>query len=199
LTSAARRGGIEGFPTIASSSELPSPNFTPEQLSDRSARSRQERVVLSQIFAGFVGTVAVINAVPSTIRWLEWLNQSDDTLLPIWVFILMFVSGWHLLFVVMLVQIPDWGTMRVTAIAMLAVIVFYGIAATMLTLMNGNQWLGHTLQLAESENGRAGMWCFAMMCLGVIVSLAAARESSRWRRMEELTAELRSEEIDKFS
>lgn len=182
------------IPIVTDGSPKAASILSAAQLNDRAIRNKNDRVVLSRIFAAFVGAVAVLNLIPGAIRWMEWLGQTDDTPLPIWVSIVVFVSGWQMLYMVMLIQIPDWSMLKATAIAMLAVIVFYGISATMLTLMNGNHWLGRMVQLSDTASGRAAMWCFAMMCLAVIVSLAAARESSRWRRIEELTAEILLEE-----
>ena len=182
------------IPIVTDGSPKAASNLSAAQLNDRAIRNKNDRVVLSRIFAAFVGAVAVLNLIPGAIRWMEWLGQTDETPLPIWVSIVVFVSGWQMLYMVMLIQIPDWSTLKATAIAMLAVIVFYGISATMLTLMNDNHWLGRMVQLSDTASGRAAMWCFAMMCLAVIVSLAAARESSRWRRIEVLTAEILLEE-----
>lgn len=190
----ASNAAISRIPIVTDDAPKAASRLSAAQLKDRAVRNKNDRVVLSRIFAAFVGAVAVLNLIPGAVRWMEWLGQTDETPLPIWVSIVVFVSGWQMLYSVMLMQVPDWSTLKATAIAMLAIIVFYGISATMLTLMNGNHWLGRMVQLSDAASGRAAMWCFAMMCLAVIVSLAAARESSRWRRIEELTVELLAEE-----
>lgn len=131
--------------------------------------------------------IGLFSAAPAILHIVQ--NSPLATLtamaLPRWVAFLLLVSGLHLVYAVYVAQLPDWSTVWVVAITMLAAATLESVllAATLL----GSQQSGvvKVFQLQEHlRGGRAAGWCFIMLCLSATTAYGAGRLASRWRALE---------------
>lgn len=174
--------------------ELSSQNRSAEQglssLEVRTRRANADRVTLTRFFAAMLVFVGIVNFAPAIYCWYTWSQEDIDFLLPRWIYLQIFIAVLHLVYAVLLLQVPDWSTLRSIAIVMLAFAFVFGLFSMGLLTTGGNGLLAQFLQVPDSLGRQACIWCVAMLCLATLASYLAGRESNTWQRTEKLLAEI---------
>jgi hypothetical protein len=157
---------------------------------DRIRKSNAERVVLARFFALSLCAVAAINLFPAFYYWYDWSQSLEANPLPRWIYLQVFVAAIHLVYAIFLFQIPDWSAMRAVSVAMLAVAFIFGLFSTGLLVGGGQGVFAAFLGLSFVIVNRAAIWCVAMLFLATLMSYLGGRESTNWRRAEQLLEEI---------
>lgn len=156
----------------------------------RTRRANADRVTLTRFFAAMLVFVGLVNFAPAIYCWYTWSQVDIDFLLPRWIYLQIFIAVLHLVYAVLLIQVPDWSTLRSIAVVMLAFAFVFGLFSMGLLATGGNGLLAQFLQVPDSLGRQACIWCVAMLCLATLASYLAGRESNNWQRTERLLAEI---------
>lgn len=157
---------------------------------ERVLLSNSDRRVLARFFAFTVCMVAMINLLPAFIDAYSWYHAIETTILPRWIYLLVFVAAVHVIYAVLLFQIPDWSTLRAVSIALLGIAFVFGLFSTSLLFEGGGGIITNFLGLSYSIVQRAVIWCVAMLCLSTLMSYWGGREAAQWQRAEQLLIEI---------
>ena len=155
----------------------------------RSRQAKEDRITLTRFFAGFLIVVGLINLAPAVYCWWQWSQADGGILLPRWIYLQIFAAILHIVYAVLLVQVPDWSTLLSIAIVMLVFAFIFGLFSVGL-VANSNGLLSQFLQIPGSLGRKACIWCVAMLVLATLASYLAGRESTQWRRTETLLAQV---------
>ena len=156
----------------------------------RTKRANADRVTLTRFFAALLMFVGLVNFAPAVYCWYTWSQNDIDFVLPRWIYLQIFIAILHLIYSLMLLQIPDWTTLRSIAVVMLVFAFVFGVFSMGLLTTGSNGLLAQFLQVPGSLGRQACIWCVAMLCLATLASYLAGRESNAWQRTEKLLAEI---------
>ena len=156
----------------------------------RTRRANEDRVTLTRFFAGFLVFVGLVNFAPAIYCWYSWAQLDPDFIPPRWIYLQIFIAVLHLVYAVLLLQVPDWSTLRSIAIVMLSFAFVFGLFSMGLLTSGSSGLLAQFLQVPSVLANQACIWCVAMLCLATLASYLAGRESSAWQRTEQLLAEI---------
>ena len=148
-----------------------------------------DRTVLARILAFFLLLVAIVNIVPAAYHWQSWSQLDDTVAMPRWIYLQVFVGAMYLIYAAFLAQIPDWSALRSVSVALLVVAFGFGVISTGL-LIGGQGTMAGLLGIPFALVRQAGIWCVAMLCLATVMSFWAGKESSNWRRAEQMLREI---------
>lgn len=179
--------------TSSAESSFEPDNSTADKMSAieiRTRRANADRVTLTRFFAAMLVFVGLVNFAPAIYCWYTWSQVDIDFLLPRWIYLQIFIAVLHLVYAVLLIQVPDWSTLRSIAVVMLAFAFVFGLFSMGLLTTGGNGLLAQFLQVPDSLGRQACIWCVAMLCLATLASYLAGRESNNWQRTERLLAEI---------
>ena len=169
-------------------SESKTPLSSMAAVEKRSRQAREDRITLTRFFAGFLVIVGLINLAPAIYCWWQWSQADAGTLLPRWIYLQIFAAVLHIVYAILLLQVPDWGTLLSIAIVMLVFAFIFGLFSVGL-LNSSNGLLSQFLQIPGSLSRKACIWCVAMLVLATLASYLAGRESTQWKRTEALLAQ----------
>jgi hypothetical protein len=175
-------------PLIANLSE----RFAKESWLKRLGDSNKDRITLSRILCLLILILGIIHVLPATIGSFgeEPINHSGHS--PRWVYLQFFIGGIHVLYVILIFQVPDWSTLRGISIAMLVFAFVFGVISTALLTEAGTGTVTNFLALSQFGVQRATLWCVLMLCLSTAVALVLGKEAADWRRAEQLMVEILS-------
>lgn len=154
-----------------------------QRLNDANA----DRRMLARFLAGCLFLIAIVNIVPAVSHWYGWATIAENTPLPRWIYLQIFVGAIYTVYSIFLLQISDWSALRSVSVAMLVFAFSFGVIST--GLLVGETFAG-VLGIPYSLNRRAAIWCVAMLILATLMSYWAGKESSNWRRAEKLLREI---------
>jgi hypothetical protein len=184
--------GIEGDLERRSGAELGQSGggAIPAQWLQRLKGANADRQVLARILGCVVAALAVIHALPGLFNGFNHPPIFEKPFVPRWVYLQFFVAGLHILYVILILQIPDWSTLRAVAAAMLAFAFTFGILCTALLFEAGEGTVTNFLALSQSTVQNATIWCALMLCLATAMALISGKEARDWRRAEQLMVEI---------
>lgn len=156
----------------------------------RAEQSRQDRVLVARLFAGLLILIAIINLAPSAACWWRWIAEGEPVVWARWMYLQFFVAGVLIIYAVFLAQITDWSALRTVAVLMLGLAIAFGAVSSGLLLGGERGAMGDWLDLSPWLIRRAVIWSVAMLCLSVLGSYLAGRESANWQRTEQLLQEI---------
>ncbi len=156
----------------------------------RTRQAQADRVTLTRFFAGFLVVVGLINLGPAVYCWWEWSQADAGILLPRWIYLQIFVAVLHIVYAILLLQVPDWSALKSIAFVMLVFAFVYGLFSMGLVVSGSTGLLARFLQVPGSLSQKACIWCVAMLVLATLASYLAGRESNHWQRTEKLLAEV---------
>lgn len=174
--------------TLRSSHFAPGPRN--ESWAKRLSDSNRDRVSLSRVLASLILILGFIHVLPATIEWFanDWATNS--AFFPRWIYLQVFVGAIHVLYVILLFQVPDWSTLRGVSLAMLAFAFLFGILSTALLIEGGIGAVTGFLTISQLTIRPATMWCVLMLCLSTAVAMLLGKEANEWRRAEQLMVEI---------
>ena len=131
--------------------------------------------------------IGLFTAAPAVVHLIQ--NSPLASMLamamPRWVAFLLLVAGIHIAYAFYVAQLPDWSTVWVVAITMLALATMNSVMLAVTLLGSPNASLVRLLELHDYlRGGRAAGWCFIMLCLSVTVAYCAGRMAARWHTAE---------------
>ncbi len=159
---------------------------------DRVRKSNSDRVVLARFFAVSLCVVAVVNMFPALYFGYDWYQSLENSTLPRWIYLQIFLAAIHVLYAIFLFQIPDWSSLRAVSVALLVIAFLFGLTSTSLLVGGGAGELAAFLGLTFTMIQRATIWCVAMLCLSTLMSYLGGREAANWQRAEQLLEEILS-------
>ena len=125
--------------------------------------------------------VAACNAVPAVYDVVLHFQAIEASQIPVWVYLVFLMSLLQCVFAVYLFQLPDWSSVWMAALTMLAQAAFFAMLAAIFFLTKdgaAHQWL----ELGAEYAGKAPLWCFLMVCVDGLLAYFAGRTSVRWRK-----------------
>ncbi len=159
---------------------------SPIKPEEKVAAANRDRILLTRIFALLICLIAIVNILPSYLFWHRWSQQIAPPTLPGWVYWQVFVAGLCLTYAVFLVQIADWTALMSVSIMSLILAMGYGLITVSLILGGANSPAARWLALDGPTLDRGTTWCAAMLCTATLISYLGGRESSRWKRSQQL-------------
>lgn len=163
---------------------------TGSPLAGRAIHSLQLQQKVCRFLGTAIGIWSLFSLTPGWLAWRYWLTDFSATNLPFWLPANLVLAGLPLLVGLLLIQIPDWGTLKAVAGSLLAIASAYGFTASLFALAEPDSaWLS-ALDFPFSETKRATVWCLAMAILAGLLSFACFREGQRWQRIGELLTHL---------
>jgi hypothetical protein len=124
--------------------------------------------------------VPLLAAVLLSLLPVVWCGHLGLGASPGWARTAVLVAGLQVLYVVWMINAPDWATVRVVMCVFAAVATGYAVATTavMATAVD------HPLALGlGAVRHRAAAWCGAMVLVMGLGTFLAGRLSTRWRRL----------------
>lgn len=126
---------------------------------------------------------AVVGVIPVLLDMVEHTRQSGSAGLSRWALALLLASGLQVVYAVYLLQLPDWGTLRVVSVVMLVFAAAYAALLGALTLAGRHSELVLFLELGDnSPRGQAPTWCLGMLVVFSLLAYFSGRTSIRWQR-----------------
>lgn len=133
---------------------------------------------------------ALFSLLPGGAAWRVWLGDWSAGSFPIWIPLFAAFGSAPLCLGLLLMQVPDWCTLKSAAVGLLATACGYAFAATLFGLSGPNsRWLAW-LDFPLSDAAAATLWCSCMLVLAAALSLICFLEGQRWHRVEQLFTEL---------
>ena len=112
--------------------------------------------------------VGLINLGPAVYCWWEWSQADAGILLPRWIYLQIFVAVLHIVYAILLLQVPDWSALKSIAFVMLVFAFVYGLFSMGLVVSGSTGLLARFLQVPGSLNQKACIWCVAMLVLATL-------------------------------
>lgn len=126
---------------------------------------------------------AVVGVIPVLLDLVEHLRQSGSAGLSRWAWAQLMASGLQVVYAVYLLQIPDWGTLRVVSLVLLGLAAAYAALLGALTLAKSHSELVLFLELGVSgPRSQATIWCLVMLVVLGLLAYFSGRASIRWQR-----------------
>ena len=140
-----------------------------------------DRRFLVHFFAVCVSLLGIAMAIPAGWYWWDMTNSDIVAPLPRWVFLLLFVSGLHLVYSFFLFQLPDWSAMWAVSIVMVVLTAVYGFVSAGVWLDEGGGPIVQFLQVPTSFLRNAKIWTLVMLCLSGLCAYIFGREAIAWK------------------
>lgn len=135
-----------------------------------------------------VAVLALLELFPVILAAHEsWHQQASSWLggsvLAPWAFAAILVSILHLVYMVYLLQLPDYSCARVVSLFLLLISTGHALILGVRTLAPAGNRMMAALALESNRfsSQQESLWCFLMMTLTGVLSYAAGRAASRWR------------------
>ena len=140
-----------------------------------------DRRFLVRFFAVCVSLLGIAMAIPAGWYWWDMANSDIIAPLPRWVFLLLFVSGLHVVYSFFLFQLPDWSAMWAVSIVMVVLTAVYGFVSAGVWLDEGGGPIVQFLQVPTSFLRNAKIWTLVMLCLSGLCAYIFGREALAWK------------------
>ncbi len=157
------------------------------------AAANRDRVLLTRVFGILICLVGSINMVPSYLFWNRWSQQITPPPLPHWVYWQVFIAALCLVYAIFLWQIADWSALKSVSIVMLIMAMGYGLITISLILGGAQSPAARWLSLDGQTLDRGKTWCATMLCVVTLISYLGGRESSKWKRSNQLLEKIDSD------
>jgi hypothetical protein len=126
---------------------------------------------------------AVVGLIPVLLEVVEHVRHSGSVGLSRWALAQLMASGLQVAYAVYLLQIPDWGTLRVVSLVLLGLAAAYAALLGALTLAKGHSELVLFLELGDGvSQNQATIWCLLMLVVFGLLAYFSGRISIRWQR-----------------
>lgn len=137
--------------------------------------------VVNYLAAAVIG-LALLGVAPAIWEIVDHLGNEDSPGVAVWALGLLAIAGLQVAYAVFLMQIPDWSSVRVVALVLLAYAAGYALMLGVSAISSTGNGLVGFLQLAEyHDDGRAAGWCFIMLCSTSLLTFFAGRLAVRWK------------------
>jgi hypothetical protein len=191
---AGNREPVEFFPELRVGDVSPPPSTdvkTKDIWAQRVAQRLSGRRTSARLFAWSLVFLAVVTMIPPTLWWWEWTSLvANQTTLPRWVYLSLFLMGLQGFYALLVRLVPDWSSLRAASFFLLTLACLMAVSSAGLSLSLNSNLIARLLQVPPSLQARGTIWCLALVCLNLLLSFWAFREYSQWRRTEELFHEL---------
>ncbi len=155
----------------------------------RLPRSRKSHAV--HWLAAAMAALALLSVVPIIVAQQQNLPQQTSPVLERWAVAILLLAILHLVYMLYLIQLPDWSCVWVVSLFLLLVTTLYAtLLGIRLLAPTGNQIM-QSLELDGnlfSTSQEAG-WCFLMVVTTGVTSYWAGRLGTRWYRRSRQTLE----------
>ena len=149
--------------------------------SDERVTIHDDRKFLVRFFAVCISLLGIGMSVPAGWYWWDMVNSDIVAPLPRWVFLLIFISGLHVVYSVFLFQLPDWSSLWAVSIVMVVLTAVYGFIAAGVWLDEGGGPIVQFLQVPTSFLRNATIWTLVMLCLSGLSAYVFGREAIAWK------------------
>jgi hypothetical protein len=141
--------------------------------------------------AAALGLVALFSVAPAVWDVIEYLQaeELDTPFVARWALVLFFVGVVQLAYAVYLFQLPDWTSVWIVTMWLLALAFGYAGVLGLVLISQADGFLvgPHGLQLADKlAGGQAALWCLCMVSLATILAFFAGRMSVQWHKAERM-------------
>jgi hypothetical protein len=142
--------------------------------------------------AGALIAAALFSAAPALLEIGDYVQYRSSLGAPginRWALIAIFLALLQVAYGVFLLQLPDWTSLLVVALYLLAVAAAYALVLGVTLVSGPSGWLVGQggLQLADKlAGGKAALWCLCMTSVSMILAFFAGRQSVQWRNAERI-------------
>lgn len=127
--------------------------------------------------------MGLFGVIPAAMDVADHLSNIDESLgISRWAYLLLLLGLVQVAYAIYVVQLPDWSTVWVIAVMSLIVASGYAMFLAVTLLASHQSSVLRALDLHRVAEGRAGGWCFIMLCTTCLTAYFAGRLSVRWRR-----------------
>jgi hypothetical protein len=130
---------------------------------------------------------AVFGALPAildAIEYVRYANAPGTTFVSRWALLLLLLSALQIAYGIYLMQVPDWSTVGVVTICLLATAGCYAVVFGLVLIARPTGWLvgPNGLQFADKlPNGQAALWCLCLISVQTTLAFFAGRLFIHWR------------------
>jgi hypothetical protein len=137
--------------------------------------------------------MALLCAFPATQDILAQARASSTVVVDGWSCLVLLLSLIQLALTVYSMQLPDWSSAWVVAVATMAIAACYALAlALSMFAADDNFFLARLGLVDEQFHGTAQRWCFLVLCVGLLLTYCYGRFSIRWHQLHARLAAHRS-------
>jgi hypothetical protein len=135
------------------------------------------------LFAMGLIALAIVQLVPAIWEIQVSLATEERIVIGRWVWPVFFIAALQIVYAVYLAQLPDWSSVWVVAIGMLAMTMLFAALQIVLLLSQPDNELIQLLDLQYAiQNGKAKPWCVLLLLTHGIFTYLAGHISVRWHR-----------------
>jgi hypothetical protein len=137
------------------------------------------------IFAA--GVFGVLPAIWDIADYFRFLAPQPNGFVARWALLILLISVLQVAYAVYLLQLPDWTSVWVVTIFLLAVAGVYAMSLGLIILASPTGWLlgSEGLQLADRlAGGKAALWCLSMIGISTMLAYFSGRLARHWHRTE---------------
>lgn len=141
-----------------------------------------------RLLAVGIAVLALLDVLPVVVATRQAWGESPTQwihahMLEPWALAAMLLAILHLVYMIYLLQLPDYSVVRVVACFLLVISTAYAIVLGVRLLAPGSNRLMTSLALESSpfSSRQEALWCFLMMTLTGVLSYLAGRAASQWQ------------------
>jgi hypothetical protein len=133
------------------------------------------------------GVFGMFPAILDIADYVRFLAPQTNRFVARWALLMLLISFLQLAYAVYVVLLPDWTSVWVATIFLLAVAGFYAMSLSLVFLASPTGWLlgPHGLQIADRlSGGQAALWCLSMISISTMLAYFSGRLARHWQRTE---------------
>ena len=138
-----------------------------------------------------LAAIGVLTMIPGFVDVASANSGEEGGHIAPWAFWTMFIGAMQLLYVVYLVQVPDWSSVWVVSILNLIITTFYATMMAILLMGKGENAIAEALQLTEMHGAdirkKALIWCISMLSISSLLTYLSGRVGIRWHKTYKMT------------
>jgi hypothetical protein len=137
--------------------------------------------------AAATAIIAILGMVPGGLDIVDHFRFFDDSPgVARWALLILLVGCVQIAYAVYVVQLPDWSSVWVLALACLALAASYALILALILMSSNDNSILDWLHLDRAPRSKSARWCFMMLSLTSLLAYFAGRFSVRWHRIDRL-------------
>ena len=160
---------------------------TPAPLPSRRQVRDPHKQAIQLVSAG-VAILALLNTIPIVVAVRQPDSNAPATwlggrVLEAWALAIILVTILQLVYLLYLLQLPDYSSLRMVSLLLLLISTSYALVLAVRLLASQGNGIMEMLGLDSNafSSSQESLWCFLMTILTGVMSYVAGRAASRWR------------------
>ncbi len=168
-----------------SQEEADAPTIVVEtQVSPRRHTQRSRELQAVTWITAALALIALLSVVPVVVAQLESTGQLASPILERWALAIVLAAILHVVYILYLIQFPDWSCVWVVSLFLLLVTTLYATLLGIRLLAPDGNRIMELLELDGNQfsSAQEAGWCFLMVLITGVTSYLAGRVAAQWYR-----------------